>query len=463
MNRTWENIVWLLCGGAMLVVILIALLLAWRIRLTHEVDAKLAAIRAAGLPTSGAELNSYYPAVPDGENAALVMTQAFALMRNYPDSRSNEVANFKFQSRNQQFTPAQKQLFGSYVEMNASALAKMREAIELPECRYPVDYTPGPNTLLLHLGKLHNLAEIVRYESLLAGESGDTSNVVASIDNLLGMANTLDKEPDLIAQLVRISFIAMAKNSLELCLQATNLSEPELNGLASTFSAADKTNLMAKALAGEPAINTPVFIQVNRNANGARELVKGMKDTGEIFSTPDLDARLIRDPRFYEATGFWDRDLLYYLNVMETNIALASFAPPQNLVAAGNLKKAENEAEQNRCYLSKLFIEALSNALTNDVKHFAYLRTSTTAIAVERFRLTREKLPEDLTELVPQFLSAVPIDPFDGKPLRYRHLAKGYVIYSVGTDGHDDGGKEKPADWKSGDKTNYDITFTVER
>ena len=42
-------------------------------------------------------------------------------------------------------------------------------------------------------------------------------------------------------------------------------------------------------------------------------------------------------------------------------------------------------------------------------------------------------------------------------------LAKGYVIYSVGNDGHDDGGREKPADWKSTDKTTYDITFTVER
>jgi hypothetical protein len=47
--------------------------------------------------------------------------------------------------------------------------------------------------------------------------------------------------------------------------------------------------------------------------------------------------------------------------------------------------------------------------------------------------------------------------------LRYHRLAKGYVIYSIGADGHDDGGREKPADWKPGDKTTYDITFTVER
>ncbi len=41
---------------------------------------------------------------------------------------------------------------------------------------------------------------------------------------------------------------------------------------------------------------------------------------------------------------------------------------------------------------------------------------------------------------------------FDGQPLRYKKLAKGYVVYSVGEDGKDDGGDEKK-----------DITFTVER
>jgi hypothetical protein len=73
----------------------------WRVNLARDVDAKLQAIRAAGLPTSGAELNQWYAAVPDSENAALVMTQAFVLMRNYPDRRSNEIANFKIPPRGQ--------------------------------------------------------------------------------------------------------------------------------------------------------------------------------------------------------------------------------------------------------------------------------------------------------------------------------------------------------------------------
>ncbi len=43
--------------------------------------------------------------------------------------------------------------------------------------------------------------------------------------------------------------------------------------------------------------------------------------------------------------------------------------------------------------------------------------------------------------LVPRYLAAVPIDPFDGKRLRWCRLHDGLVIYSVGPDGSDDGGK----------------------
>ena len=41
---------------------------------------------------------------------------------------------------------------------------------------------------------------------------------------------------------------------------------------------------------------------------------------------------------------------------------------------------------------------------------------------------------------MPQLLSAVPLDPMSGRLLRYRLNASGFVLYSVGEDGRDDGG-----------------------
>src|ERR1017187_7295546 len=89
MTRASKSIRSLLFVLAIVFVLVIAAFIVWRVNLAHDVNAKLAAIRAAGLPTNGAEANDYYTAVPDSENAALKIADAFTLMTNYNDSRSN--------------------------------------------------------------------------------------------------------------------------------------------------------------------------------------------------------------------------------------------------------------------------------------------------------------------------------------------------------------------------------------
>ena len=81
----------------------------------------------------------------------------------------------------------------------------------------------------------------------------------------------------------------------------------------------------------------------------------------------------------------------------------------------------------------------------------ARLRAGRAALAVERHRQAKGSLPEKLDDLVPTFLPSILRDPFDGAPLRYKRLPGGFSVYSIGTDGADNGG----------DPTN-DLAFTVE-
>lgn len=69
------------------------------------------------------------------------------------------------------------------------------------------------------------------------------------------------------------------------------------------------------------------------------------------------------------------------------------------------------------------------------------VRCAMVALACERFRRELGRWPSTLEELCPRFLTAIPLDPIDGKPLRYRKLADGVVVYSVGFDASDHGGK----------------------
>ncbi len=58
---------------------------------------------------------------------------------------------------------------------------------------------------------------------------------------------------------------------------------------------------------------------------------------------------------------------------------------------------------------------------------------------VRRFIQQESRLPRRLEELVPKFLSSLPLDPFSGEPIRYNPVNG--LIYSVGMNLKDEGGK----------------------
>jgi hypothetical protein len=89
-----------------------------------------------------------------------------------------------------------------------------------------------------------------------------------------------------------------------------------------------------------------------------------------------------------------------------------------------------------------LQVPALGEAFIATARNIAQRDLVLVAIAAERYRLKHGQPPEKLADLVPEFLSAVPTDPFDGQPLRLKADGEQLVFYSVGKDRKDDGGQE---------------------
>jgi hypothetical protein len=92
----------------------------------------------------------------------------------------------------------------------------------------------------------------------------------------------------------------------------------------------------------------------------------------------------------------------------------------------------------------------------------ANIRCAIAMLAVERYRRGCGRWPQSLGALVPAQLRVVPLDPYDGKPLRYRPLIDGVLIYAIGPDLKDDGGRfvanqrkgpwaSNPSDWEGWD------------
>jgi hypothetical protein len=340
-----------------------------------------------------------------------------------------------------------------YVWANQPALAKVQQALLFSTFHYPVDFSYGPDTPLPHLGRLKEIAHLISLESFLRSESNDSDAWTECIALQLKLARTVDDEPTLISHLVRSSMLRIAAKATERNLTSATPDGEACKRLQRAFTQITRTNLLPSALIGERAMLIPVFRM------SWKEL--------QSFSQPDDQQPQPRSPQRFAGkpmtllwlTGFVERDLLCFLGAMKRFISDAAVALPQALAVTNNYALNTKRG----CIMSRMLVPSFANTLLREASTQASLELAATALAVERFRIKTGYLPAALGELTPEFLDTVPVDPFDGAPLRYRVLSKGYVLYSVDADGGDDGGKERPDRKKSPDSATYDLTFIVER
>jgi hypothetical protein len=98
----------------------------------------------------------------------------------------------------------------------------------------------------------------------------------------------------------------------------------------------------------------------------------------------------------------------------------------------------------------------------------AITRLMVCELALIQYHREHAGWPDTLAALVPEYLPAVPMDPFDPQQsqLKYRQWPDGYVLYSVGQNGVDNGGiaraKGERIPGTTGD-LRLDVTFSKER
>jgi hypothetical protein len=74
-------------------------------------------------------------------------------------------------------------------------------------------------------------------------------------------------------------------------------------------------------------------------------------------------------------------------------------------------------------------------------KVVAHERLLVAELALRCCRSEQGQVPTGLEQLVPKYLQRVPLDPFSSSPVIYRPQGTNWLLYSVGEDGADDGGK----------------------
>ena len=189
-------------------------------------------------------------------------------------------------------------------------------------------------------------------------------------------------------------------------------------------------------------------------------------------SAKDIETKMTinsihRAPEFWSATialrkvlGLHDLDALSYINDMQKKIEAAALPPHEARFRFSVTGKTDHE---NLGPIARELVSSHFRVHRIVTRNLAKLQCARTALAVERYRLVGGRLPGTLDELVPDYLVGVPHDPFDGQQIRYRRLATGYVVYSIGQDLTDNQGEEMKTGEARELQQEWDETFTVER
>ncbi|MCP4259630.1 MAG: hypothetical protein GY774_19285 [Planctomycetes bacterium] len=422
-----------------IVALLLLLFVLFRVTGSLKVKKQIENLRTKGYPVTLEELESWYN-IPEGtKNSADVYLNAFS---NYVewDSEARKalpvVGRAPLPARTQPLDDPNKLLVEKFLSDNKKTLTLLHEAASIDHCRYPLDFIQELNQRAPWLKNLRKCAHLLRLNVLIQCESKNSEKALESIYSTLSLAKS-SNVPLLLHQLIHISVKATAYKNIERTLNRVQLTEEQLMKLSSWIEEAGNDEGYKRTLIGENCIGLNTF----RGHEGLT-----------IFLA------------FWRITGLNNRDATEYIEVMQELIDAMELSANERLLVFDSIQKDVDSGKRGG-FLTRMLMPAFGRIMQIETRHLAHLRATHTALAVERYRLTKGRLPQSLDNLVPTYLETIPTDPFDGKNLKYRTLETGFVVYSVGEDLTDEGGAEKDSKKrdKKGKPVPWDVTFIVER
>jgi hypothetical protein len=185
------------------------------------------------------------------------------------------------------------------------------------------------------------------------------------------------------------------------------------------------------------AANQPILVPFLRGQRAGLNLLMDNLEAGHVDKEKEramLRDQYASDLSFFLHTGAtFKHDHAWLLDFFNKAIAIAKGPAPDRLPQFKLLEKSVTDAPP----IVKMLAPAVEKISQSDLRIQAVLACAAAGIAVERFRLAHEgKWPATLEAVVAdKLLDAVPLDVFDGEPLRYRKTTNGVVVYSVGPNG----------------------------
>jgi hypothetical protein len=329
----------------------------------------------------------------------------------------------------------------AWVRIDKARLAA-RQLADRPHGRYQNTWNRDIfSTLIPHVQRPREVVGLLQWDAVSEASAGNVDIALTDCRAMVNAGRSLHDEPAAISQLVRIACGMVGVQTGRRVLALGQGSEKELKALAEALREEDAARIFALVARSERAAMHRVF-----TAAAAGDLPE--MPAGTPPEEAEVYRRLPKGPPARTAHVWAVRHMNRLLEIE----SLPSHEQPAAIREWEETIKREAPPGAKDLLPSAVKIGGACR------RYQASLRSAIAALAAERFRAAQGRWPESLTRLVPEYLTAVPLDPEDGQPLRFRRLPDGIVIYGVGTDGKDDGGAVLVTDPKD---TPPDIGFRL--
>jgi hypothetical protein len=298
-------------------------------------------------------------------------------------------------------------------------LAEIRAASHRPYSRFNIRYdAEDPASILLpHLLVLQHINKLLQVRASAELALGKNSAAFEDLQLMIYLAESIRDEPFLICIRVRSYMLTGDEQLLWEGLAARRWTAEQLQATQARLTQIDLVAALKRNFQAErAAYGNQLFRFVRTNKNSLRDIV----------SANDVDGieYLLAGP-----AGWFYQEQMVFHRLFRDRI-LTGFDPGNGqlrpTVVEANQKKLEADLGgspwRHHNAMSKLLLEHQLNLFPRTALAQTRLELAATACAVERFRLVKSALPENLEALVPDFLETVPLDTCTGQALIF-HLS----------------------------------------
>ena len=326
-------------------------------------------------------------------------------------------------------------------EGRRAVLDQITEAARRPRAQYDLRYADGPNALLPHLAIHKSMAGKLRTRSAARVAAGDTAGAAEDIDTILRLAELTGEDPVLIGYLVRVAIQSSAFSAFWDGTSQHAWSDTQLAAFQRRFEGLKQRDSLVQAFRGERLFGKTCF-----------ELMRVGKLDPDIFGATESDESGNSFGWGLVPRAWLLQSQAYHSKVLDQVVgALQRCDPERGIAAKGSIWETERvdqtlfDTAGRRFHPYRIFTELLLEGLamvhTKADRSLTTSRLAITVAGLERHRLATGSYPKALGDLVPKWVPAVPLDPMDGQPLRYRLNADGsFTVYGVGPNHTDDNG-----------------------